>query len=199
MGEFGQYGGPWIMGPVMANCVRRSNALLGYSASFTYADVMLRGHPTWAQWAGVKAQETLVGAAVMAPRVFARFLPAPGDGPSREDMDAGYLKLHARGRMVDKASGAPRAYPTRHALHSSACLERRPPCLAGKETALKSLYHFPLDTGYLMTAQMLVETGMLLLEKKGPGGVLTPAVALGSDIVARLDKELGAKFELSEE
>lgn len=50
-----------------------------------------------------------------------------------------------------------------------------------------------------MTAQMLVETGMLLLEKKGPGGVLTPAVALGSDIVARLDKELGAKFELSEE
>lgn len=113
--EFAQYGGPWIMGPVMANCVRRSNALLGYSASFTYADVMLRGHPTWAQWAGVKAQETLVGAAVMAPRVFARFLPAPGDGPSREDMDAGYLKLHARGRMVDKASGAPRAYPTRHA------------------------------------------------------------------------------------
>ena len=28
--EYGQYGGPWIMGPVMANCVRRSNALLGY-------------------------------------------------------------------------------------------------------------------------------------------------------------------------
>lgn len=24
--EFAQYGGPWIMGPVMANCVRRSNA-----------------------------------------------------------------------------------------------------------------------------------------------------------------------------
>ena len=127
---------------------------------------MLRGHPTWAQWAGAKANEALVGAAVMAPRVFARFLPAP-------DMDAGYLKLHGRGRMVDGA---------------------------GKETPLKSTYHFPLDTGYLMTAQMLVETGMVLLEKAkaGPGGVLTPAAALGSDIVARLDKELDAKFELSE-
>ena len=48
-----------------------------------------------------------------------------------------------------------------------------------------------------MTAQMLVETGMLLLEKAGPGGVLTPAVALGSDIVVRLEKELNAKLELS--
>ena len=63
---------------------------------------MLRGHPTWAQWAGAKANEALVGAAVMAPRVFARFLPAPGEGPSREDMDAGYLKLHDRGRMVER-------------------------------------------------------------------------------------------------
>ena len=86
-------------------------------------------------------------------------------------MDAGYLKLHARGKMVDRASG--------------------------KETALKSTYSFPYDTGYLMTAQMLVETGMLLLEKKGAGGVLTPAVALGSDIVVRLDKELNAKYAIS--
>ena len=109
----------------------------------------------------------------MAPRVFARFLPAPGEGPSREDMDAGYLKLHGRGRMVERD---------------------------GKETPLKSTYHFPLDTGYLMTAQMLVETCMVLLEKAkaGPGGVFTLAAALGSDIVARLDKELDAKFELSE-
>ena len=36
-------GGPWIMGPVMANCVRRSNALLGYSASLVYSETFLRG------------------------------------------------------------------------------------------------------------------------------------------------------------
>jgi short subunit dehydrogenase-like uncharacterized protein len=169
--DFNQYGGPWIMGPVMANCVRRSNALLGYSSRLTFADYMLRGHPSFTETLSMKCFETLVGAAVMAPSVFARFLPAPGEGPSREAMDAGYLKLHAVGKMVDKSSGA--------------------------TTGLTSTYHFPLDTGYLMTAQMLVQTGMLLLEKKGAGGVLTPAVALGSDIVVRLEKELDAKLEIS--
>merc|ERR1712060_1034572 len=49
--EFGQAGGPWIMGPVMANCVRRSNALLNYNAELLFADFMLRGKPTWREWA----------------------------------------------------------------------------------------------------------------------------------------------------
>ena len=161
------------MGPVMANCVRRSNALLGYSSRLTFADYMLRGHPSFAETLSMRCFETLVGAAVFAPSVFARFLPAPGEGPSREAMDAGFLKLHAVGKMVDKSSGA----------------------TTGR---LTSTYHFPLDTGYLMTAQMLVQTGMLLLERKeGVGGVLTPAVALGSDIVVRLEKELDAKLEIS--
>ena len=61
------------MGPVMANCVRRSNALLGYSGSLTFADYMLRGHPTWREYLGLKSFEALVGAAVMAPSVFARW------------------------------------------------------------------------------------------------------------------------------
>ena len=40
--EFERYAGPWIMGPVMANCVRRSNALLGYADALDYSDAMLR-------------------------------------------------------------------------------------------------------------------------------------------------------------
>jgi len=166
---FSQYGGPWIMGPVMANCVRRSNALLGYSKSFVYSDVMLRGHPSWGQWASEKAYEGLVAAAIMMPSVFARFLPPPGNGPSREAMEAGWLTLHTTGKMVDSS---------------------------GKETGLKSTYHWPQDTGYLMTASMLVEAGLMHLETQGPGGVLTPAVAFGSPLVPRLEERLGAKFEL---
>ena len=38
----GRSAGPWIMGPVMANCVRRSNALLGYADALDYSDAMLR-------------------------------------------------------------------------------------------------------------------------------------------------------------
>ena len=45
---------------------------------------------------------------------------------------------------------------------------------------------------------MLVETGMLLLTKDGPGGVTTPAAALGSDLVQRLEEQLGAKLEVGE-
>jgi len=174
VGEFGQYGGPWIMGPVMANCVRRSNALLGYSPNLVFRDALLRGHPTVAQWVGEKAYTTLVAAAVVMPSLFQRFLPGPGEGPSREAMESNYLNLHAIGKMVDAASG--------------------------QQTSLKAKYHFPGDTGYLYTAKMLVEAGMQLLEDKGQGGVLSPAAAFGSSgkLVLRLDKELGAKLEIGE-
>jgi len=168
VGEHKQYGGPWIMGPVMANCVRRSNALLGYTANLTYGDYLLRGTPTWGQWAGTKLMTGTFAAAIYMPSVFSRFLPAPGEGPTREAMDEGWMTLHAKGTMVKD----------------------------GVATPLKATYKFPKDTGYLMTAQMLVEAGMTLLEKKAPGGVLTPAAAFGSDIVARLEEKLGAKLEV---
>ena len=168
IGEHKQYGGPWIMGPVMANCVRRSNALLGYTANLTFGDYLLRGTPTWGQWAGNKLMMGTFAAAVYMPSVFSRFLPAPGEGPTREAMDAGWMTLHVKGTMVKD----------------------------GVATPLKATYKFPKDTGYLMTAQMLVEAGMTLLEKKAPGGVLTPAATFGSDIVARLEAKLGAKLDV---
>ena len=116
----------------------------------------------------------LVAAAVVMPSIFQRFLPGPGEGPSRPAMESNYLNLHAIGKMVDAASG--------------------------QQTSLKAKYHFPGDTGYLYTAKMLVEAGMQLLEEKGQGGVLSPAAAFGSSgkLVLRLDKELGAKLEIGE-
>ena len=175
-----------------------------YSPNLVYGDALLRGHPTMAQWVGEKAVRcrpppthrrtrrrrahrlaqrapptllpqytTLVAAAVVMPSLFQRFLPGPGEGPSREAMESNFLNLHAIGKMVDAASG--------------------------QQTTLKAKYHFPGDTGYLYTAKMLVEAGMQLLEDKGQGGVLSPAAAFGSSgkLVLRLDKELGAKLEVS--
>jgi len=171
--EFKCRGGPWIMGPVMANCVRRSNALLGYSPNLLYGEMMLRCNSTWGHYFGEKAYTALVGAAVMMPSVFQRFLPGPGEGPTRETMDAGWLNVYATGKIVDKKSG--------------------------QSTLLKSKFHFDGDTTYLNTARMLVESAMVLLTKEGPGGVTTPAAAMGSDIVQRLETELGAKLELCED
>lgn len=173
--EFGRNGGPWIMAPVMANCVRRSNALLGYHATFHYGDCLLRD-PRWSQWVKDKCYGGLVAAAIYAPGLFQRFLPQPGEGPTRETMDAGWLVVHTRGTMRDKASGA--------------------------ETALASTFTFNEDVTYLSTARFLVEAGRMLIEKPagggGAAGVVTPAVALGSPMIERLATQTGSKFELSE-
>ena len=163
------------LSPVMVNCVRRSNALLGYTDSLAYGDCMLRNNNLW-QVLKDKAYAALVGAAIMAPSLFQRFLPQPGEGPSRATMDAGWLVVHARGTMRHTGSG--------------------------QETVLESMFTFSEDVTYLSTARFLVETGRLLLEKPpgggGAAGVTTPAAGLGSSIVERLVAETGAKFELKE-
>ena len=74
----------------------------------------------------------------------------------------------------------------------------------GEEVPLYSLFHFHHDIGYYQTAHLLVETGMLLLEKEKAGalttgGVLTPAVALGSDLTKRVTQEVECTFALQEE
>mmetsp|Transcript_9424 Transcript_9424/g.18904 ORF Transcript_9424/g.18904 Transcript_9424/m.18904 type:complete len:412 (+) Transcript_9424:26-1261(+) len=166
--EFNKNAGPWIMAPVMANCVRRSNALLQYNTELTYSEAQLRDGSASA-WMRDKSFEALVGAAIWFPALFQRFLPQPGEGPSREAMDGGYLVVHGRGKAVNKASG--------------------------EQLNISSTFRFNEDVGYLATAKFLVETGMLLLSGKRAGGVTTPAVALGSDIVQRLSEQTGAVFE----
>ena len=75
---------------------------------------------------------------------------------------------------------------------------------SGKTIAITSSFHIDEDPGYLNTARMLVESGMLLLKMAnhngGVGdraGVVTPAFAFGSSIVERLEKETCTKFTIS--
>jgi short subunit dehydrogenase-like uncharacterized protein len=125
-------------------------------------------------WTG-KLQEMGIGlklaAAICVPPM-KRFLPQPGEGPDRETMEAGYLTLHGRGTMVGST-----------------------------KTRLVSKFHFNKDIAYLYTAALLVETGMMLLEKRGTvaGGVATPAVALGSDLTQRILEKMDTSFEIKEE
>lgn len=172
--EFGRKAGPWIMAPVMANCVRRSNAILGYNADLKYGDACL-DDPSWVNWAKQGFFTGLIGAALYVSPL-QKILPKPGEGPDRDTMDAGYLRLHGRGLMVkddDKENPIP----------------------------IYSQFHFKKDIGYLMTAELLMETGMLLVEKDKAGtlttsGVLTPAVAFGSDLTKRITAELEVDFTL---
>lgn len=167
--EFGRNGAPWIMAPVMANCVRRSNALLGYNENLTYSECQL-ALESFAARMNEMWMTGLIGASTKLP-FLQRFLNAPGEGPPKADMEAGWLKVHGRGVIT---------------------------CSDGASKNIKSTYTFNQDTGYLQTAHMLVESGMLLVEKPRTKGVITPAVAFGTDIVKKLETAIGAKLEIAE-
>lgn len=111
---------------------------------------------------------------VTLPSVFQYFVPKPGEGPSREIMENGYLTLHGFGTMIDNNTN--------------------------KERKLSTRFQFNKDTGYLYTAVLLVETGLLLVEKFGSlsGGCQTPASALGNDLTQRIVKEMDATFDIKE-
>jgi short subunit dehydrogenase-like uncharacterized protein len=177
---------PWVMGKVMLNCVRRSNALLHYSKNLEYSDMLLEPK-NWTSWLRSQYQRTMLAAAIVIPP-FRAFLPAPGEGPSREQLENGYLTLHAEAiahcsadcSSLSDAQGQRAATETRKVLGT---------------------FHFGKDTAYLYTAMMLVETGLLLLERTAgsstpPGGIWTPASALGHDLTARLLDRLDASMEI---
>jgi short subunit dehydrogenase-like uncharacterized protein len=67
---------------------------------------------------------------------------------------------------------------------------------------VKAEFRFNKDLSYLYTAVLLVETGILLVEKSSStgyklnSGVLTPAAALGSDLTQRILKEMDSSFHI---
>jgi short subunit dehydrogenase-like uncharacterized protein len=66
-----------------------------------------------------------------------------------------------------------------------------------KGTIVRTDMYFPRDAGYIDTARMLVECGVLLAQSKkgGGGGFHTPASAFGSSLIDRL-KLGGTVFEM---
>mmetsp|Transcript_16753 Transcript_16753/g.37670 ORF Transcript_16753/g.37670 Transcript_16753/m.37670 type:complete len:323 (-) Transcript_16753:46-1014(-) len=174
---------PWIMGPVMVNCIRRSNALLGYNEEFHYGDARVSSK-SLSSWLNEKKDTLLFASSMLAPSLFGNFLPSPGEGPLREDMENGYLILHGQGVMQKSSTE-----------DGKGCYQ--------KDTKLYTKFTFNKDIGYLYTAALLVETGMMLLEDKkslnpSVGGCVTPAVAFGSDLTQRILSKLDARWELKE-
>ena len=68
-----------------------------------------------------------------------------------------------------------------------------------EKVRLRSCFGLDSDPGYMATARMIVEAGIVLLRnpKRAPG-VTTPACALRQDLIDRLVSEAGGSFELSE-
>ena len=172
----GWWGGPFVMAGINSRVVRRSNALLAhrYGKDFLYSEVTrTSGGPAGAAKAGSISAGTgaFFGALAFPPtrKLLERFaLPSPGEGPSREAIEKGYFKVIHSARTNGKEIGRV--------------------TVRGKR-----------DPGYGATACMLGEAAICLARDPltSPGGILTPASAMGRELVDRLNKQ-DVTFEFSD-
>jgi short subunit dehydrogenase-like uncharacterized protein len=150
---------------------------LGYSKDFKYGDAILKSGSLTA-WLKQLGNGVILSAALTLPGVFDSFLPQPGQGPDRQTMEEGSLTLHGIGTMTSEDGQTSKK--------------------------IQSKFRFNKDVAYLYTSVLLVETGMLLVEKANAnpsslnGGCLSPAAALGRDLTRRILKEMDTTFEVKE-
>mmetsp|Transcript_9171 Transcript_9171/g.19863 ORF Transcript_9171/g.19863 Transcript_9171/m.19863 type:complete len:448 (+) Transcript_9171:156-1499(+) len=179
---------PWVMGPVMVNCIKRSNALLGYTKDLKCGDSFLVKEDSWIAKLKLIKNGAILYAAIILPQLFGAFMPQPGDGPDRKTMEEGSLTVHGVAKVVSSTTTSSGGTDNDSAV----------------EKKIKATFRFKKDVSYLYTAVLLVETGMLLVEKSSSseqilkGGLLTPATALGSDLTQRILKEMDTSLDIEE-
>ena len=165
----GRWVAPSPFGPHDSRIVRRTNALLGYpyGPGFRYRERLgVGGGPAAPFVAGAltAGMGALVAGLRFAPTralldrvLLDRVLPGPGQGPSEKTRAEGHFRVE-----VHTATSTGARYAATVAADA--------------------------DPGYGATAIMFAETALSLAQDdlRGPGGVLTPAAALGGHLVERL-------------
>lgn len=170
--DFNQWTSPFIMAAINTRVVRRSNALLGFpwSEEFRYDEATLNTSRYKATLTSVAGGIGLLTLAVGPTRRLAqRFLPKPGEGPTRAQREAGYYEVFFRGIDPNDRS---------------------------RDTTIK--VSGDLDPGYGSTSRMLGEAAVCLArdELTVGGGFWTPASALGGKYLERLTTKAGLTFEV---
>lgn len=172
--ELGYWMAPFVMSTINTRVVRRSHALLGgaYGPDFRYREAvgvagLVRGAPAALAVTAATAGLTGAMASPRTRRLVDRFLPAPGEGPSEAAMARGRFRM----RLIARTTSG---------------------------RTLTARVGADLDPGYGGTAVMFGQAAIALAlgEGRAGGGVLTPAVALGDALVARL-RACGFRWEVS--
>lgn len=154
---------PFVMAAINTRNVHRSNFLLGhsYGADFVYDEMLVTG-------AGEKG-EAIANAVAADKSLGSDGGPQPGEGPSREEREAGsydvlFLGEDAQGQLLRVAVQGDR------------------------------------DPGYGSTSKMIAEAAACLLQDAThtPGGIWTPAPALGQPLIDRLQAHAGLTFSVEE-
>ncbi len=158
----GGWSGPFFMAPINTRNIHRSNALMGhrYGEDFQYDEMLFAGPGD----TGRQAAEAMTG---MAGAVGGDDDPEPGDGPSREEREAGGYELLVIGSHADGGE------------------------IRARVTGDK-------DPGYGSTSKIIAEAALCLIDDRAdtPGGIWTPAAALGETLIPRLVERAGMTFDL---
>lgn len=176
-GPGGPWSGPFVMAMINTKNVHRTNALRGHpwGRGFRYDERLVTGRGLAGRAAaellagGTRLQNLALGWAPARGLIGRLALPQPGTGPSRRQREAGSYHLQFGGQTAD-----------------------------GR--ALAATVHGDRDPGYGSTSRMLTEAALCLLldvpRKATPGGVWTPAAAMGLSLLRRLQAHAGLRFAL---
>jgi short subunit dehydrogenase-like uncharacterized protein len=174
--DLGSWSAPFVMATINTKNVHRTNALAGYvyGRDFTYSEMMFTG-------AGAKGRKRAEAAARQARMqrgllnfaptraLIAQFaLPKPGQGPNKQERETGMYDVLFAGIAEDGRT-----------LRASVSGDK--------------------DPGYGSTSKMLCEAALALNDtsrQTTPGGIWTPAAAMGDALIARLQDKAGLKFAL---
>ena len=167
---------PFLMAAINTKVVRRSHALaqLPYGENFMYDEAMMMGPGVSGR---IKATTTAMAMAVMMggkpdgilKKVTNRFMPDPGEGPSKEEREAGFYNLRLFSKMPDGSIQQSRVTGDRDPGYGSTSkmLGEAAVCLAKDEESIPAI-----------------------------GGCLTPSTALGDAYLERLRRHAGLTFTL---
>ncbi|MEH6570922.1 MAG: saccharopine dehydrogenase NADP-binding domain-containing protein [Halioglobus sp.] len=110
-----------------------------------------------------------IAKAVAADKSMANDTTQPGEGPTREQREKGFYDLLFVGHTADGRT-------------------------------ISAGVKGDMDPGYGSTSKMIVESAVCLLKNPdaNAGGILTPAAAMGSALIERLQANAGLSFELEE-
>jgi len=169
---------PFVMAAINTKNVHRTNALRAYvyGRDFVYDEMMLTGDGETGQKRAQAAarqsrlQNALLGFGPTRALLQSFALPKPGQGPSKQQRETGLYEV----LFVGEGSEG----------------ERLRAAMSGDK-----------DPGYGSTSKMIAEAALCLLEtprEQTPGGIWTPAAAMGDALIARLQERAGLRFWLED-
>jgi short subunit dehydrogenase-like uncharacterized protein len=174
--DINSWSAPFVMAAINTKNVHRTNALgnYPYGRDFTYSEMMLTGPgPKGKQRAksaagAAKMQRSLLGFAPTRALITQFALPKPGQGPNKEARETGMFDVLYIGATADGRT-------------------------------LKASVYGDKDPGYGSTSKMISEAALTLNDtsrQTTPGGIWTPAAAMGDALIARLQERAGLTFKL---